>query len=93
MTHETTDYQANSRRSMAGDSSNPRQGEGTGNKRKAASTVQEGARWDTVHSQDGMPVEGSTKRIWLWIDMSQEVPEVGERRSLPKDMDQAPEEV
>jgi len=40
-----------------------------------------------------MPVEGSTKRIWFWLDMPQEVPAVGDGRSIREAMGHASEEV
>lgn len=38
-------------------------------------------------------MESSPKEIWIWLDVSQEIPTVGQAGSVREDMDQAPEEI
>src|SRR5713226_2671507 len=56
-------------------------------------TIQECPRWHTVRAPHGMPLECTPEGVWIRVDGSSRIPEVGRRGRLREDLGQTPPEV
>src|SRR5713101_7197907 len=70
---------------MDGDCSYTREGEETRSEGKATHTIQECPRWHSIRAPHGMPVECTPKGVWIRVDGSSRIPEVGRRGRLRED--------
>jgi hypothetical protein len=64
-----------------------------GSRGRPPAPFMEGPRWNPVCPEDGMPVESSSEGIWIWFDVPQTFPAMGEGRNVRKDMGEATEEI
>ena len=78
---------------LAKDRTDARRGEEAWYQGEASGALQAGHGRDTLRPEDWVPVEGSPERVWVWLDVPQEVPAVGKGGSLRAGVGEAPRRV